>query len=137
MKSHEQDALRRREVAYARSAAKSLDALSRHEREEHDRERTAGFPPPRRTFGGADGVKLMLRAIPGFAGLWKTEVPDAYVDRVRARDGRLCWVIRCMCGDQLGLEDEGLGECPGECGRWFMGTGTCVRVHKAPATAAA
>lgn len=56
----------------------------------------------------------LVWALPGFADLWRQEVPDAAVERT----GETTWVT-CRCGKRLLLPAETVVFCPCE-RRWFL-----------------
>lgn len=125
MKQHERDDLLARQTAAAERSAAALEAPARERRRE---DLSAAFPPFRRMFGGERGAVMLLRSIPGFAKLWERAVPDGYLDRVRARDGALWWIVTCPCGEHPALLPGALGDCA--CSRWYLATGSGVRVKR-------
>lgn len=90
--------------------------------------------PLHRMFGGEAGSILLLRSIPGFAGLWAAEIPDRFLLSVYDRQGTRWTVVLCTCGDQVALRPGALGEC--SCARWMLHAGSSVRFRDFAAEAA-
>lgn len=127
MKGQERD---ERLVAAAETSARAAawqvrDAQAEKRRVRHA-ELAAVHPGFRRLFGGEKGAVALLRGIPGFAGLWRNEVPVRAVREASDRAGLKWSVISCSCGEQLALRPGMLGDC--SCGKWFLSTGVRVRV---------
>ena len=73
--------------------------------------------PPLRAFTAAS----WLTAIPGFAGLWTTKVPQSHLTGTGAR---------CICKTEIDLEVGQIAPCPEGCGRWFLRAEGSVRVKR-------
>lgn len=77
-------------------------------------------------------LPVLMAALPGFADLWRQEVPAEALERA----GGLLW-ITCRCGTRLELPVGRPVVCPTDDGRWFLRTERAVLVKVWPREAAA
>ena len=137
MKVDERDSLLRAHAEASERLAltlgRILGVLERPERDAARARVDALFPPPFRLLEGDRGLRTLIEAIPGFAGLWTRSVPNEYVAVASRRtDRRLMNVVACECGP-VPLEPFVPTECVGGCRRWFLLLGDGgVRVWRAP-----
>jgi hypothetical protein len=105
----------------------SRDLADAPERRLRREELDATYPPLRLLFGGQGGAVGLLRSIPGFADLWRREVPVEYLEAVSDRAGEQWHLVSCPCNERPLVQVGGLAECG--CSRWFFATEKSVRVH--------
>lgn len=134
MNRNERDELH---AAQHHTLVRIADALEAPQRAVRQGELLAAFPMPERIFGGERGAVLLLRSIPGFAGLWETVVPDAYVRAIQGREGEKWHIVSCPCSEHVALRPGAIADCPGGCGRFYFDTGELVRVKRFELEAAA
>lgn len=129
MKQGERDDLQAQQTHAVRSIAGTLRrAELERKHAERDRAHGAAFPPLRRLFGGERGAVALLRSIPGFAELWRREVPERAVRDTVDREGRTWRLVTCPCGEHPALVAGAIADC--SCGRWFFSTGRTIRVKR-------
>lgn len=112
----------------ARISQNLSEALAAPERRLRQQERDAAFPALRPFFGGQRGAVGLLRSIPGFADLWRREVPVEYLETVLDRSGGEWHLVSCPCNERPLVQTGGLADCT--CSRWYFSTGSTVRVKR-------
>lgn len=151
MNGKERDALLERQVEAQEQTAhfsmRFAQALEEPLRDERDRRLYAAFPAPYSLLEGMRGARTLLKAIPGFAGLWQKEVPASHLDVIEGRDHSLTSIVHCTCGALTALPSTGVAQCsggrftpdgelldPSGCCRFFFALShTSVRVRLFPA----
>lgn len=110
----------------ARASQGLSEALAAPEHRLHQQELDAAFPALRPFFGGQRGAVGLLRSIPGFADLWRKEVPVEYLETILDRGGEQWHLVSCPCNERPLVQAGGLADC--RCSRWYFSTGNSVRV---------
>lgn len=124
MKQTERDELLVRQTEALESTAhfsmRFAQALEEPGKKQRERELYAGIPPAFDFLAGGRGVRTLLQTIPGFAGLWEKQVPEAYLEVQAGLDASLTTIVHCTCGALTVLPVTGVAQCSG--GR-FMADG--------------
>jgi len=85
--------------------------------------------------GRGSGTMLLLKAMPSFAALWTTVVPEVHVTR---GEDRMRVEVSCPCGARhvLPVNEAVMADTPA-CRRWWLALPDEVRVHRLEEPAAA